>query len=296
MRNRKQLALLATIPLAIGGWALFRPELLFVNQSVDEKLPTVGNASVETLASGSFESYAHETKGMAQIVESAGKTFLRLSEFHTSNGPDVRVYLTKGSDTTQAGVHQDGFVDLGPIKGNIGNQNYELPAGTKADQFGGVAIWCKRFDVGFGGATLKSSAKASTNRGTLRFASYEDSVVVTRGQFVGTPGKAEFIEENGKRFLQILGAKAPVGTRILLVKAESAKTSSEIASSVRIDLGAIKPGPRQRFEVGKDVDAWLYRTVSLWSRATPKGKSLGYSHLRSDQETPKADPIQNLLA
>jgi hypothetical protein len=149
--RRKTLAIALAVPAAVLGWALFRPELLFVNQSIDEKLTTTNIVKM-----GTFVSYAHETKGNAQIVDQGGTYYLQLSDFHTSNGPDVRVYLVKDKDAdkgTQAGQ----FIDLGPIKGNVGNQRYRLPEGAKLDHVKSIAIWCARFNVGFGGATLNQS-------------------------------------------------------------------------------------------------------------------------------------------
>lgn len=151
--NIRKLALYIGIPVVIAGWYLFRPELLFVNQQVNEKLPT-GAVSSKTIAQGDFKSYAHETKGTASIVETEGKKFLRLTSFSTSNGPDVRVYLVKGSDSSQDAVKSNGFIELGSLKGNIGNQNYEIPSNVDLNEYKAVAIWCARFGVDFGGATL----------------------------------------------------------------------------------------------------------------------------------------------
>ena len=71
----------------------FRPERLFINQKVNEQFPTASAAS-NKLASGQFHSGAHETKGTATVFQLAdGKKTLRLTDFATSNGPDVHVYL-----------------------------------------------------------------------------------------------------------------------------------------------------------------------------------------------------------
>ncbi|MBX3118339.1 MAG: DM13 domain-containing protein [Fimbriimonadaceae bacterium] len=151
--NIKKIALLVAIPVLAIGWYLFHPELLFVNKSVNEGLPAAGQM-VQTISQGSFQSYAHETKGIASVVESDGKKYLRLSEFSTSNGPDVRVYLVKGSDSAEDSVKKNGYVELGKLKGNIGDQNYHIPDSVNLDEYKAVSIWCARFSVGFGGATL----------------------------------------------------------------------------------------------------------------------------------------------
>ena len=72
-----------------------------------------------------------------------------------SNGPDVRVYLVAAPDTNDdATVIQSGFIDLGSMKGNIGNQNYEVPPDTDLSRYRSVSIWCRRFGVNFGAAPL----------------------------------------------------------------------------------------------------------------------------------------------
>ena len=160
MHKRNILLGAGAVVLALG-WYAFRPELLFIDTTVNEKFPgTVAVASIEkgpmAITNGMFKSLAHETKGTAAIYQlSDGKRTLRLTEFETSNGPDVHVYLTaaeieKGSDA----ISQTGFIDLGSMKGNKGDQNYAIPAGVDLAKFKNVTIWCARFGVNFGSAPL----------------------------------------------------------------------------------------------------------------------------------------------
>ena len=83
---------------------------------------------------------------------------LRLEGLDTSNGPDLKVWITdqKVVDGPSGWpVFDDGrYVDLGSLKGNKGNQNYVLPAGTRLDGLRSVSIWCDRFNVSFGAAEL----------------------------------------------------------------------------------------------------------------------------------------------
>jgi hypothetical protein len=144
------------------GWYLFRPELLFVNTRVNETLTaqaTPGSAESETpaaLFAGSFHSVAHETKGTATVHRLPdGKRVLRLTEFATSNGPDVRVYLVAATDATDnETVKKAGFVELGRLKGTEGDQNYHVPADLDLGKYRAVTIWCRRFSVNFGTAPL----------------------------------------------------------------------------------------------------------------------------------------------
>lgn len=160
MSKRNIIIAVSAIALAIG-WYAFRPELLFVSKQVNEKFPSGGQvaAGPMTLSKGNFKSLAHETKGSATIYKLAdGKQTLRLTDFETSNGPDVHVYLTaaeveKGSDAVKAA----GFVDLGSMKGNKGDQNYDVPADADLSRYKHVTIWCARFGVNFGSASLLTS-------------------------------------------------------------------------------------------------------------------------------------------
>ena len=164
MSNRAKITLLALIIAVGGAWYAFRPERLFINQRVNEQFPTASAANNQ-LAAGQFHSGAHETKGMATVLQLAdGKKTLRLTNFATSNGPDVHVYLVAATDAKDnEAVTKAGFVDLGSLKGNIGDQNYELPANADLAKYRAVTIWCKRFSVNFGTAPLMNDAMQSMN-------------------------------------------------------------------------------------------------------------------------------------
>jgi Electron transfer DM13 len=165
MSKRNLFIGLGIIALAIA-WYAFRPELLFVNKTVNEDLPTAQATSMAmsnksdpmVLAKGDFRGLAHETRGAATVHQLAdGKRILRLSNFETSNGPDVHVYLVAAEVAKDnATVKEAGFIDLGSLKGNQGDQNYEVPADADLNKYKSVSIWCARFGVNFGAATLGS--------------------------------------------------------------------------------------------------------------------------------------------
>ena len=164
--NRKSIVILAAVVVAAVGWYLFRPERLFVNQTVNESLPSQEMAQVsapeaaaaepKVLESGMFHGVAHATKGTASIYALPnGKKVLRFSNFETSNGPDVQVYLVAASDASDnETVTKAGFVHVGALKGNQGDQNYELPSDVDLGKYRAVTIWCRRFGVNFGTAPL----------------------------------------------------------------------------------------------------------------------------------------------
>ncbi len=167
MHHRR--GIIAAVFVAVGaiGWYLFRPELLFIDQNVNEAFPTAtastgSNAMPsmplgEARAQGKFHDGAHETKGIAAIYQLAGgERILRLTDFATSNGPDVHVLLGKAADAMDNDtVKSAGYVDLGSLKGNIGDQNYTIPTEVDPAEYNSVTIWCNRFSVNFGTAPLK---------------------------------------------------------------------------------------------------------------------------------------------
>lgn len=109
-------------------------------------------------ARAAFRSLEHTTTGQAIVTEFPdGRRILRFEHFETSNGPDLRVYLSVGSSDAAFGKeYGEDFVELGRLKGNLGNQNYEIPAGTDLSKYRNAVVWCARFSVGFGVATLVS--------------------------------------------------------------------------------------------------------------------------------------------
>ena len=108
------------------------------------------------LATGTFESRnRYTTTGTATAFELPdGTRTLRLEDFETTNGPDLYVYLTV-SDAADSDAELDAdFVDLGDLRGNVGNQNYPIPDDVDLDRYDTVVIWCLRFTSSFGVADL----------------------------------------------------------------------------------------------------------------------------------------------
>jgi hypothetical protein len=163
--SRRFTVVLALAIAGIAAWYAFRPERLFIDQKVNEQFPTASAAASSKLVSGQFHSGAHETKGTATVFQLAdGTKTLRLTDFATSNGPDVHVYLVATDDAKDNdSVTKAGFIDVGTLKGNIGDQNYELPANADLAKYRSVTIWCKRFSVNFGTAPLINESMQSMN-------------------------------------------------------------------------------------------------------------------------------------
>ena len=157
MKSRSRWIAALILVAAAGLWYAFRPERLFVNARVNESIGTV--AANAPLASGAFHGVHHDTKGAATILQLPdGKRVLRLTAFETSNGPDVRVYLVAASDASDnETVTTAGFIELGALKGNVGDQNYDVPATIDLKKYRTVTIWCRRFGVNFGSAPLTAA-------------------------------------------------------------------------------------------------------------------------------------------
>lgn len=176
------------VALAIAAALVFQPWLLFIDVRVDDEIPT--SASVATgegtsstpestspaasgiptaspsppagpvdLATGSLISHEHETTGMVRVIQLPdGSRQLALENLQTTNGPDVHVWLSAGPVVEgfdgwfTAGGHP--YVDLGMIKGNQGDQLYDIPADVDLGAYPTVDLWCVQFSVSFGAAPL----------------------------------------------------------------------------------------------------------------------------------------------
>jgi hypothetical protein len=104
-----------------------------------------------TIAQGPFMSIGHETSGTASVVELPdGTRKLTLTSFQTDAGPDLFVYLVAGGDPENVGDHQS----LGSLKGNKGNQQYDVRPTIDLAKYDTVVIWCRAFSVAFGAADL----------------------------------------------------------------------------------------------------------------------------------------------
>ena len=137
---------LATAAVA-GGYLLYTSS---VDQVVREQVAVAASPGNVAVARGAFASAGHETTGTATLLRLAeGGTVLTLTELETDPGPDLRVYLVTGGPDELGEV-----VDLGALKGNRGDQQYDVPATVDTERHRTVVIWCRAFSVAFGSARL----------------------------------------------------------------------------------------------------------------------------------------------
>ena len=116
---------------------------------------------VEKIKAGSFKDADsfHKGSGQATIYSTPDGTFLlRLEDLKVTNGPALHVYLSRHEDPdSPKQVKEPGFVDLGDLKGNRGDQNYPIPGEVDVAIYNSVVIYCKPFNVVFSVATLRGA-------------------------------------------------------------------------------------------------------------------------------------------
>lgn len=137
-----------------AGWYLFSP--LFIDQVVDEQL--IVAPAAETIATGTFQGAdrVHQGSGTATLIQNADGTFqVQFENFDVTNGPDLKVYLSSHDGPTKSSdVADNAWTSLGPLKGNIGDQAYTIPADVDRSTLRSVVIWCEQFGVLFASAPL----------------------------------------------------------------------------------------------------------------------------------------------
>ncbi len=163
-RNVKRVIIVSVIAI-VGGLAYYLGSPLFLNTIVNESSPVQLDRENEinlpeealgieirgVLISGSFVGADdfHSSSGEALLIRSdSGELFLRFENFEVRNGPDLYVYLARSTDIG------DGFVNLGRLTGNIGDQNYQVSSDVEISEFNTVLIWCRAFVVLFGSAEM----------------------------------------------------------------------------------------------------------------------------------------------
>ncbi|MBE7556836.1 MAG: DM13 domain-containing protein [Anaerolineales bacterium] len=194
MKNQLWFVVVGIVGLALVApvaWYLASP--LFVNKVVEEEFPAQISNSAEAEQRSAEEDKASKSKVVAAAADMPeavankepvlvlagqfkdGDSFhkgsgqaalyqlpdglhvLRFEDFAATNGPDLHVILSSHPAPTSSDEVMQGHLDLGSLKGNIGSQNYALPAGTDVSQFKSVIIYCQPFRVIFATAALSDS-------------------------------------------------------------------------------------------------------------------------------------------
>lgn len=124
------------------------------DKEMEEPMPEEGPTALKQGQFADADS-AHKGSGSATIYQLAdGKNLLRFEDFNSTNGPALHVLLATSPNPTSSDDLGD-YIDLGPLKGNIGSQNYDIPADVNLDQYQSIVIYCMPFHVVFSTATLQ---------------------------------------------------------------------------------------------------------------------------------------------
>jgi hypothetical protein len=155
--RHKLLLIVVTLPILIALWWAFRPEKLWVNQTVNEAAPFDTSADPEPVSTGRFDG---KTGGRVTVFKkSGGAEYLRLVDVTVPGDADAHVELARGGDVGQAGgAGKAGLdsIDLGPLKSNQGEQNYDLPAAADLNKYDAVIVRDKRAGSVLGLAKLEA--------------------------------------------------------------------------------------------------------------------------------------------
>lgn len=148
------ISIIILVVLAISYWLvspLWRNKVGIDNSPVVTS-DTINNVpKVVSVGKGKLIPSEHEVEGTVEVFRQKDSTIDRLTlhfrDLKVTNGPDLRIYLSSSLDIKDA-------VDLGPIKANIGNVNYDIPSGTDIKKYKNVLIWCRAFGVLFSYAVV----------------------------------------------------------------------------------------------------------------------------------------------
>lgn len=123
--------------------------------TADQAMPAANNPVI--VADGEFTQIdlVHGGRGKATIYQLPDNSrVLRFEEFQVTNGPDLHVILTRNAAPLTAEEVGVDYIDLGNLKGTIGNQNYNIPSEVDFGVYKGVVIYCVEFSVVFSVAGL----------------------------------------------------------------------------------------------------------------------------------------------
>jgi len=122
---------------------------------MEDEMPTGEPVALSTGMFGAFDA-VHRGSGSATIYQlSDGSRILRLESFSVTNGPDLHVLLTSNVPGSILESVNDDYIDLGQLRGNIGNQNYAIPGDIDLQNYSAAVIYCMPFRVNFTVAELE---------------------------------------------------------------------------------------------------------------------------------------------
>ena len=126
------------------------------------EMPPEMNDEPVVVASGQFRDADSFHKGSGAVTLyrlPTGEGLVRFEGLNVTNGPDLRVLVTAHPDPmTRADVHDADYTEIGKLKGNKGDQNYDVPADLDLASIRSIVIYCAPFQVVFSVAPLQHQA------------------------------------------------------------------------------------------------------------------------------------------
>lgn len=139
MSQHKVILVTVSLPIVVALWWAFRPEKLWINQTVNESAPFDVSGEPEPIFNGQFDGKARAR--VTVFKKPGGAQYLRLRDLTVSEDADAHVELSKSIDADKAGLDS---IDLGPLRSNQNDQDYDLPAAADLTKYHAVAICNKR--------------------------------------------------------------------------------------------------------------------------------------------------------
>lgn len=129
------------------------------DKEMQDDMPAAGGPVLVAQGQFSDADALHKGSGNAGLYRlDSGSYIVRLEDLNVTNGPDLRLVLAQHPDPGSSADVKVDYFDLGELKGNVGNQNYEIPAEVDIAQYGSVAVWCRAFGVLFSAAPLQQTS------------------------------------------------------------------------------------------------------------------------------------------
>lgn len=149
MTTQTSFAIIFLFSLVIGG-------VFYTNTTATQTLASANISNEKLIYQGKFHNADKRGSGTASVYEKEnGERVLRLTNFSTTSGPDLFVYVYKTRDAGNSkSLKNVKYVSLGRLKSRKGNQEYRIPAGVDLNSFRAISIWCKQFGVNFATAPL----------------------------------------------------------------------------------------------------------------------------------------------
>ena len=152
--DKIKIILIVAMVIVVGGLGYWLISPLFITREVHEDIQELMRiAEPKVIQSGTFvgADNFHRATGEVKLLRVGEKYYVRFeNDFTVTNGPDLFIHFGKDGQYAAAARISD-------LKGNVGSQNYAVPADINPLEYNELWIWCRAFSVPFGTAKLINS-------------------------------------------------------------------------------------------------------------------------------------------